>query len=131
MSNPLEEIRKLLEKLVGLSGANQQPPRPVKSQHTGQVSDENLTFGTPTKVTVGAASGVLLAAAAGDGRNVWICVPSTADTGVHVNMTGVAATTSHFLLPPGVYIFPSAQEIRAIRGGAADVSVFVMAGAVA
>ncbi|MEA3142891.1 MAG: hypothetical protein QOG31_215 [Thermoplasmata archaeon] len=102
-----------------------------KASSAGQASDEPLTFGTPTKVTVTSTSGVLLAAASGDGRNVHITIPPSADTGIHINLVGIAATTSHQLLPPGYYIFPTEQEIRAIRGGAADVSVYVMAGAVA
>ncbi|MFO1534279.1 MAG: hypothetical protein ABR586_01300 [Thermoplasmatota archaeon] len=102
----------------------------LKSASVGQVSDQPLTFpalGAGNLVTVGAASSVLIMAAAAGvvGPNVWITVPASADTGIRVNF-GAAADANSFLLGPGTYILPTSQEIRALRAGAADVVCSVM-----
>lgn len=95
----------------------------------GQVSDEPLTWTVADAVTVGAASGTLVAAATGIGRLVGISVPNTATGGVHINLGGGAATTNKYLLQPGDRIFiPTEQAITAIRAGASDVTVYTMVG---
>jgi hypothetical protein len=104
--------------------------RPYAGLHAGQISDDPLTFAVTPRVTVGNASGVLLAAASGTGRNVWIVVPPTADTGIIIDYGVAAAAATGFLLPPGAWIIPTTQEIRAIRAGAADVTTYVKAGTV-
>lgn len=95
----------------------------------GQVSSEPLTWAVTAAVTVGAASGTLLAAAAGTGRLVWIKVPSSASVGIHIDFAAAAATTD-MLIEPGETVFiATEQEIRAIRAGSADVTVYLAAGA--
>lgn len=100
------------------------------STSVGQVSADPLTWADPTTVTAGAASGVLLAAAAGTGRTVWLKVPVSAATGICVNF-GAAATTSDMLIEPGETIFlATEQEIRCIRAGTGDVTVYITSGVV-
>lgn len=91
----------------------------------GQVSAEPLTWTVPNAVTVGAASGELIAAASGNGRLVQIKVPTTATTGIHINF-GAAATTSKMFVEPGERVtYSTEQQVTAIRGGASDVTVYV------
>lgn len=96
----------------------------------GQVSSEPLTWTSGSVATVGVASAELVAAGTGTGRTVIIKVPSTATTGIHINF-GAAATTSTFFIESGeVLAIATEQQIRAIRGGGSDVSVYTMVGVV-
>lgn len=97
----------------------------------GQVSGEPLTWTAGSVATVGAASAELVPAGTGTGRTVWLKVPVSATTGICINY-GAVATTSHQLIEPGETVFiPTEQQIRAIRAGAADVSVYFSTGVVA
>lgn len=108
-----------------------EPHRENRSNNSiGQVSDEPLTFTAPDASVVGAASAELVAAGTGTGRTVIISVPSTATAGIHVNF-GAAATTNKFLIQPGGSLtLVTEQQIRAIRAGASDVTVYVLTGVV-
>lgn len=105
--------------------------RDKASASLGQVSDEPLTFTNDGVITVTNASGTLLAAGTGNGRQIWIKVPITADTGICINFGGAAATTSTQLVEPGETVFiPCEQAITAIRAGSTNVSVYVSHGVV-
>ena len=94
----------------------------------GKVSDEPLTFTAPDASTVGSTSAELVAASAAPTRNVVISIPNTATGGIHINFDA-AATTSKYLLQPGDRLALSTlQQIRAIRAGASDVTVYVLTG---
>ena len=115
--------------MAGVTFRHQKPGQ--KAYSSGQVSEEPLTYAFPDAVTIGAASTVILAAASsGVGRVVILYVPEAAVGGVHLNVAG-AATTSKFLLEPGKSIpLNTLQEIRGIRAGASDVTVYLYHGVV-
>lgn len=91
----------------------------------GSVSDQTLDFTDVSAVTVSNSSIALVAAdATGVGRTVIISMKSTVDTGIHISFGG-SATTSLLFIGPGIYSFVTAEAINAIRGGAADVIVYL------
>lgn len=98
------------------------------SSSLGQVSDLPLTWTVVASNSITNASEEIVAAAAGVGRTVVIVVPPGSDTGVCINFGATAATTSSLLLPPGFYVFNTAQAINAIRAGASDVTVYCAVG---
>lgn len=115
---------------MGFDRTNRQAGKQGPAQSIGQVSDEPLTWTVTPDVTVGAASGVLLAAATGTGRRVTLYVPEAAVAGIRIDF-GAAAGATDFLLEPGrSWSEPTEQEIRAVRAGASDVAVSIMVGVV-
>jgi len=97
------------------------------SSSIGKVSDEPGTQSLSDRITVGNATGALIAASTAVSRTVLITVPTSADTGIHVN-AGAAATTSEALIHPGQsVVVTTKQAINAIRGGSADIVVEVWA----
>lgn len=86
--------------------------------------------GTPSlsdRITVGSTTTAIIAASTALSRTILIYVPSTADTGVHLNF-GASATTSEFLAPPGfVGSFDTLQALNGIRGGSTNIVVEVLA----
>lgn len=89
------------------------------------MSSANLTYGTPSQATVGAAASNIAASTTGF-REVLVKVDKAATNGICINANG-AATASHFSLDPGdVVILQTAQAVSAIRNGAADALVYVM-----
>lgn len=97
----------------------------------GQASDEPLTWAVQPAATVGAASGVLVPAGAGVGRNVLLKVPSTAAVGILLDFAAAAGATDFFVEAGESLVLPTRQEIRAVRAGGADVTVYVLVGVVA
>lgn len=96
----------------------------------GQVSDEPITWGTPSQVSVTGSDTTVAAAGTGTGRVVKLYVPVAATAGIYVNLNG-AATTSHYLIEPGTSeTFPTEQAIQGIRAGGSNVTVYVMIGTV-
>ena len=96
----------------------------------GQTSDEPLTWTVLAAATVGAASGVLVPAGSGTGRTVVLKVPSTATAGVLIDYAAAADATDWFIEAGESLVVPTRQEIRAIRAGAADVTVYRQVGVV-
>lgn len=98
------------------------------SSTLGKVYPGPLTFAA-SQGTVGAASGTLVAADASNTRKVILFVPSTADTGITINFGAAAVVATHFFIPSGASLeIDTVNEIRAIRNGAADVTVYIMLG---
>lgn len=101
------------------------------SYSIGQVSDEPLSWTVLAAATVGAASGVLVPAGSGVGRTVALKVPSSAADGILLDY-GADASATDWLLEAGESIVVNTeQEVRAIRAGAADVTVYRKVGVVA
>lgn len=71
----------------------------------------------------------LIAGGDGSTREVTISVPATADVGIHVNFDA-DATTANFFIEKGTRSppFRTQQEIRAIRGGASNVTAYLIVG---
>lgn len=91
---------------------------------SAKLSGVNYTYAVPTQATVGSASGEIVPSTSGF-RKVIIKVHPTATAGIYVNF-GAAATSAHFLLGPGeVATYHTAQQIRAIRAGAVDVTIYI------
>lgn len=111
-------------------GSQPLPSSAGKASSIGQISNEPLTWTASDAVTVGAASGVLLAAAEGTGRVVRIKVPLSATTGICINYAAPATTAKQLIEPGETEYIPTEQEIRAIRAGAVDVTTHVSAGVV-
>lgn len=93
------------------------------------VKQTALTLTTPDKVTVGSASGPLLAAGTASAlRPILVSVPTTAVGGIHIAVGG-AATTNKFLVEAGgVLTINTGQAINAIRAGLVDVDVYLIHG---
>lgn len=86
------------------------------------------TFATPDAATVAADGSLVLVAGSTTTREVTISVPATADVGIHINFDD-DATTAKFLIEKGTrYTLRTQQEIRAIKGGSADVTVYLLVG---
>lgn len=104
--------------------------RNATSVSIGQVSSEPLTWTASDAATVGAASAELVAAGTGTGRIVRIKVPVSATTGICINFGAAATTVKHLIEPGETEFLATEQQIRAIRAGASDVTVYVSVGVV-
>lgn len=93
-----------------------------------EVAEADLTITVPNAVTVGSTSSTIVASATSGERDILISVPTTADTGIHVNV-GAAATTSKFLIQSGGrLVLNTNQAVHAIRAGSADVTAYLITG---
>lgn len=81
----------------------------------------------PDMVMVGAVSGELLPAGGSIGaRTVVISVPRGEDTGIHINDSSDATTSKFLIEAGGSATVMTNGSITAIRGGSADVRVFLI-----
>lgn len=135
LSQPLTDAQ-LRAVAVPVSGTFFQATQPVSGPLTDaelraappEVAEADLTITVPNAVTVGSSSSTIVASATSGERDILISVPTTADTGIHVNV-GAAATTSKFLIQSGGrLVLNTNQAVHAIRAGSADVTAYLITG---
>lgn len=106
------------------------------SSSLGKVSDQPLTYATPTQVVVAVGSTAILATSTAITRTYTLFIPANAAVdangyAIFINPAGAAATTSHFGIPAGGSVtLTSLQAVNGIRAGSSDVTIMVLAGSV-
>ena len=94
---------------------------------TEVIAETDLAVTVPGATSVTGTDSTIIAASAGIRHNV-VSVPTSADTGVYLNV-GAPATTASFLCEAGgVWKANTSQAIHAIRAGSTNVTAYVMTG---
>lgn len=92
---------------------------------TEVVVETDLTVTVIGAVTVTGVDSVIVAASSGI-RLVVLSVPTSADTGIYVNVAAAATSSSFLVEAGGVWRANTAQAIHALRAGSTNVTAYVM-----
>lgn len=118
---------------IALTSLNLRAVQQVTAAGTGEtevvtLADLNVSVLGAISVTGTSAAIIAQLVATAAIRHIVISVPTSADSGIYVNV-GATATSSHFLVEAGGALkLNTPQAIHAIRAGSSNVTAYILTG---